>query len=303
MVSGIASDIGFGVGRILKHHKMCDELFGIDIKEDHPGMIVFDRTAVAPLASDANYLQWLIDYIDENKIDLFIPTTEAEICRLVESGSHNIGGTKVLLNHPFTISKSLDKFECLNHLEACGIPVPIHGLVGNKKPLQYPVIVKPRFGQGSKGIVLVSDEDKFNHQKTGQVWQEYLSPDDEEYTCAAYATPSTEARILIMKRKLVGGLTGSGIISDNIEIRNYVSEIIKNMMLNGSINIQLRLTNSGPLLFEINPRLSSTVVFRDKLGFADLRWWVATEMGLPVDPYNPPKVGARFYRGSYEYIL
>ena len=38
--------------------------------------------------------------------------------------------------------------------------------------------------------------------------------------------------------------------------------------------IQLPMTKQGLMLFKINPRLSSTLVFRDMLGFADLQWWI-----------------------------
>ena len=70
----------------------------------------------------------------------------------------------------------------------------------------------------------------------------------------------------------------------------------------GSINIQLRMTKNGPILFEINPRLSGTLVFRDKMGFNDLRWWVSDLLNLENISYNPPKEGVKFFRGYKEYL-
>jgi len=108
----------------------------------------------------------------------------------------------------------------------------------------------------------------------------------------------------MMKRKLVGGLTGSGEVVDNKTIDEYVRSIAKVMDLEGAFNVQLRLTENGPRLFEINPRLSSTVVFRDLLGFQDLRWWVSDVLGLDVSfDMSLPIEGTRFFRGSKEYIL
>ena len=40
--------------------------------------------------------------------------------------------------------------------------------------------------------------------------------------------------------------------------------------LNGCINIQLKILKGVPKIFEINPRLSSTVYMRHELGFNDL---------------------------------
>ena len=73
--------------------------------------------------------------------------------------------------------------------------------------------------------------------------------------------------------------------------------------LKGVLNIQLRLTSDGPVLFEINPRLSSTIVFRDKLGFTDLRWWINDITSLNKNEYKQPKAGTKFFRKTHEYIL
>ena len=46
------------------------------------------------------------------------------------------------------------------------------------------------------------------------------------------------------------------------------------MKLEGSINIQLKILKKRIGIFEINPRLSSTVLMRDMLGFKDCIWWI-----------------------------
>ena len=83
---------------------------------------------------------------------------------------------------------------------------------------------------------------------------------------------------------------------------SYLKKIVNVLGVIGSVNIQLILTKEGPLLFEINPRLSGTIVFRDKIGFKDLRWWISDTLGLKVARYYPPKNGIKFYRGYTEYI-
>ena len=99
-----------------------------------------------------------------------------------------------------------------------------------------------------------------------------------------------------------GGLTSSGVVVKNKDIESYVNKIAMAIKLKGSINIQLRMTSNGPILFEINPRLSGTLVFRDKMGFMDLRWWVSDLFGLKNMVYKPPKAGTKFYRSYSEYI-
>lgn len=303
LVSGIAGDIGFGIARILKEWGIFSRLHGIDIHSDHPGGYILDQCAVAPRASADEYVQWVSDYICDNHIDVFIPSSEAELEKLVAAGMDEIGGAKIIRNSSFVVQTALDKFRCLAHLARCGVAVPDNGLVGGRGPSRFPVIVKPRSGQGSKGILRVENSSQFSGCNSGWVWQQYLPPDDQEYTCPVYMSPEAGVRILLIKRKLLGGLTGSGVVVSNQLVEDYVYSIAKCLQVNGAINVQLRLTEDGPRLFEINPRLSSTLVFRDKMGFTDLRWWLADKLGLDVCAYEAPKAGTRFYRGAQEFIF
>jgi carbamoyl-phosphate synthase large subunit len=262
---------------------------------------------VAPAAKEDGYLNWLSTYIEQNEINLFIPTSESEIDFLNKNNINNISGAHVLIANYKAISYSLDKYACMAYLKSHMIRVPSNGIVGAETPSTFPVIVKPRAGQGSKQIKQFNDIQSFNqYAVVGQIWQEYLCPDDQEYTCPVYKSNIRGIQVIVMRRTLVGGLTGRGEIVSNPEIEDYVKKIAESLDLNGSINIQLRLTAKGACLFEINPRLSSTLVFRDKMGFCDLRWWIQDSIGAencpPLSSYAPPVPGTRFFRGVQEYI-
>lgn len=307
LISGIASDIGFGAGRIMRNWGWTGRLYGIDIQSEHPGEFIFDQHSVAPRADDASYLSWLALYIERHNIGLFIPTSEAEIAVLSAHGLEAIAGARILMANRQAIRVSLDKWACMSFLADRGLRVPQNGIVGEVQPFKYPVIVKPRAGQGSKQIQKIENGQAFVESAlAGQIWQEYLAPDDQEYTCAAYHSKTRGTHVLVLRRTLSGGFTGRGEVISNLRIEQYVGEIARSLELNGAINVQLRLTEDGPCLFEINPRLSSTLVFRDKMGFCDLRWWVQDTVGLehapPIPAYQPPIPGTRFFRGTQEYI-
>ena len=304
LVSGVADDVGFGVGRILKDWGIFDQIYGIDISDDHPGSIIFDKINIAPRADDTNYLDWLSGYISDNQIDIFIPTSEAEILVLSSEKCRLHEQCKVLINHAVLVSKSLDKHDTLSFLFANGIAVPANGLVGGgNRPLRYPIITKPRTGQGSKNFQKVTSLSMLEACPSGYVWQDYLTPDNQEYTCAVYVTKELSTRILVFKRLLVGGYTGKGSVVSIPEINKYVEKIAGVFKKPGCFNIQLRLTDEGPKLFEINPRLSSTLVFRDKLGFQDLRWWLSECLNMELPAYKAVPEGIKIYRGNVEYII
>ena len=307
LISGIAGDIGFGAGRILRDWGWTGRLCGIDIQFEHPGEFIFDQHAVAPRAADETYLSWLALHIERHSIGLFIPTSEAEIAVLSEHGLREIAGARILIANRQAITRSLDKHACMSFLGEQGLRVPKNGIVGVTVPFSYPVIVKPRAGQGSKQVLRVDDAQTFVERAVpGQIWQEYLAPDDQEYTCPVYHSVARGTHVLVLRRTLSGGLTGRGEVVNEPRIEHYVAEIARILELDGAINVQLRLTADGPCLFEINPRLSSTLVFRDKMGFCDLRWWIQDTVGLehapPLPAYRPPSPGTRFFRGAQEYI-
>ena len=132
--------------------------------------------------------------------------------------------------------------------------------------------------------------------------QEYLNKEAEEYTCGLYRSTQGEVRSIIVKRTLMGGFTGYGEVCLDKEITRLLSSIAVKLNLIGSINIQLRNSDKGPCVFEINPRFSSTVRFRDMLGFNDLIWSLQDNLHLSIDPYTSLNEGKKIYKGFSEYI-
>ena len=304
LVTGVAGDIGIGLGRILRRWNFFQELHGVDASQDHAGSRFFDLVSVAPHAEAPNYIQWISRYLESHKIDVFVPTSEAEIRAVTANLGVLNSSSSVLVNDLALVEKCLDKAKTLNFLDESGIIVPKHGVTGKAPlPRRYPVIVKPRTGQGGKGLRLALSQKDLRACESNQVWQEYLEPDDQEYSCAVFVTKNFETRTLILRRTLVGGSTGRAIVVKNQLIEEYLQLIVTTFGVAGAYNIQLRLTSEGPKLFEINPRLSSTVVFRDKIGFQDFRWWVLDRLGHELPPHVEAIAGTKFFRGNEEYIF
>ena len=307
LVSGIAGDIGFGVGRILQNLEFVSHVLGIDIHSNHPGSLLFDKCDVAPSAINSKYIPWLYDYLEKNEVDIFIPTSEAEIGLISSINKNDFSSTKILISNEFMIDRCLSKNRCLNYLDSINIKIPKHGIVGKDLPSLFPIIIKPNSGRGSQNLMKIKSNIEFKSfldtRPENFVWQQYLYPDDQEYTCALFRNNKIDLRSLVIKRELSDGFTSKGEIVEDYEIENYIKKIAESFDLEGVMNIQLRLTDTGPVMFEINPRLSSTLVFRDLLGFKDLEWWILSSIGKPIPSYIKPKKGTLFYRGTSELII
>lgn len=307
LITGCGGDIAQALARIARDTGVFRDLIGCDIHEQHPGRAYFRHCHVVPKARDSQYVDCLRQLIDEFHIDVVVPTAEAEISCLVEARKSGSGlGVPVIIANDLAIEIGLDKYATVEQLAASGIGVPWTCIVGDAPPLQVPCILKQRYGQGSKGLRLIeteADVANFSVARPGDLWQEQLLPDDQEYTCGLYRGRSGETRTLVIRRRLQGGLTSAGEVVASDEINGLLHAVADALDLLGSINVQLRLTQDGPKVFEVNPRFSSTVGFRNKLGFRDFVWSLLEARGLDIESYCPPSSGTKIYRAAHEIIM
>ena len=89
-------------------------------------------------------------------------------------------------------------------------------------------------------------------------------------------------------RKLKESYTCWAQVIKNSKIEKLCKKIAKNIGFFGPANFQLILTKKGPIIFEINPRFSSTVLMRNYLGFTDLLWSIEEKFGLKLTKNKIP---------------
>ena len=89
-------------------------------------------------------------------------------------------------------------------------------------------------------------------------------------------------KFIQLMRKLKEGYTGWAKVVKNLKIEKQCKIIAKKIGFFGPANFQLILTKKGLMIFEINPRFSSTVLMRNYLGFTDLVWSIEEKFGLKL---------------------
>jgi carbamoyl-phosphate synthase large subunit len=307
LITGCGGDIALALARIARESGAAHRLVGCDIQDDHPGPVFYDTIARTLRADHPDYLENLKRIVVANGVDAIVPTSEAEIARFLSADAcAGFGGVQVIMANPLSIEIGLDKLATIDMLRRSGLPAPWTTIVGKAPPVSLPCILKPRRGHGGKGLRRVESADeveRLTRENPGALWQQLLLPDDQEYTCGLYRSRNGSIRTLALKRKLQGGFTGSGEVVASATIDALLERIAVALDLYGSINVQLRMTANGPMVFEINPRFSSTVGFRHRLGFHDFIWSLLERRGLAIDAYIPPRPGTRFYRCAHEIII
>ena len=286
LITGIGGDISQGVATILRECRKDLRLVGVDVHLQHGGKLFVDFYETIPSASDPDYLTVIKLIIEKYQVDIFVPMTEPELSVLQPFFHSIFPGVKWITAGTEVVAAGLDKLATIKVLEQLELPVPWTVPVRDGSPLGYPCILKNRYGSGSRAVFeLQNDEDAnyFRKRYPNAIFQEMLEPADREVTCAVYRGLDGTVYSLLMLRRLTGGFTGWAKIISNNEITLMCERIAIGLNLKGAMNIQLRLTDQGPRVFEINPRFSSTVLMRHRLGFTDFLWAIEEAEGKRID--------------------
>lgn len=284
LVTGTGVEVGQGVIKALRLSKYKCNIVGCDMNPDSVGFFMCDSHYVVPKATSPDYLDKIIDICKNRNIKLIFPTVDLELQVLSKNKSlfKNIN-TLLVIQPEELLNTFSSKYNTYQFLKNNNIPVPATVFVDNRTDIKkalnkfnFPLILKPDFGRGSKGIYLAYSKEELNLylqliKKKKSVIQQYLPAEDEEYTCAVFNCKYLkEPYVIVFKRKLIEGVSGVAEVFFSKDIISTCKKVARCSNLDGVINIQLRKFKNTPFIFEINPRYSSTVGMRANCGFNDV---------------------------------
>lgn len=284
LISAIYGDIGCSAVRSLR--EVAWKIVGCDMKPYSPVSHLIDKFYEVPAATDTtDYMTLLRKIIIREKIEFFLPVSEPEI-EVLNTRRKELKalGVQLLLNNQNIIDTFLDKLKTVQYLKGLNIRVPRTMLLSDyDDSYGYPVIVKSRKSHGSKKlqkIVALHDLEYVRKKNDGSLLiQECIGSDKEEYTTGVFSDGNIISSITFQRKLGFGSMSIEAILADEPFINNIAQHIARDMGLIGSINIQSRRVGNDFVVFEINPRLSSTMLFRKKFGFDDAVWWLNVLLG------------------------
>lgn len=279
-VSSIGGDIAQSIISIISETIESVTIFGSDLNYNQPGYFLVNHFEVSPHADDPNFFPWLTQFLRSNLIDYYIPMNESELRALAAIPDNQLnkilGSCSIIWAGRSVVSLFGDKYLTSKFLTEIGVNTPlVYEDLDEIQDSDFPLIVKPRFGSGSKNIFRCDSKRELEGSLLfvpKPIIQGFIGENDQEFTAGIFRSSSGESKVIIFRRKLVGGATGWAEVYQNIQMESICRLIASAVNLAGSINVQFRFDQEQPSVFEINGRISSTVYMRHLLGFEDLKW-------------------------------
>jgi carbamoyl-phosphate synthase large subunit len=281
LVTGVGAIIGQGIIGGLRRARRAVRIVGLDRSDRSPGPFLCDAFHRKPDCAEdhAEYPSFWRRLLKQERIDLVLPGLEVDMY-FVDAHLNLFEdlGVAVAVNRPELVTLCTDKWQLGEALAATGLPRIPSSLarswaeaVGELGP--PPLLLKPRRGNGSRGIVKLDDERDFDYwrSKAGDNWmlQKIVGDDANEFTVGVFGFGDGESvKPLVMRRRLsVAGNTVEAQIACDGPVLEASWKLTRHFRPLGPTNYQFRKDGDTPYLLEINPRFSSSNSLRTAFGF------------------------------------
>lgn len=285
LITGAGALLGQEIYRSLRHSTLITDLF-IGFADPSPsavGLYWSNASHVLPMACSDDYIDALIQLLRSNSYQFLIPGTDVELPKIASARERieSASGCKVIVSSKNVIDISNDKFLTASFLSSHGFLPPRSWTAQSIQDedfssLPYPLIVKPRNGARSIGVMKINSPDQLLHSVLSTdkpVIQECIGSSDTEFTAGTVSFGSKCFSTILLRRTLRDGNTWTAQVVNDRTLQLAISQIAEQLKPYGPCNFQFRLDSNGlPRVFEINARFSGTTYMRTLSGFDEVAW-------------------------------
>jgi len=269
-----------------------------------PAVHAANRAYRVPLASDPGYLDAVLEIALGERVSLVVPTIDDELVLFGRAVARfREHGILVAVSPAQTSELCEDKYATCRFLVERGIPAAASWLPGDlPADTPFPLFIKPRRGRGSVGAYAVRNQrelDFFVDYVADPVVQAFL--DGPEFTIDMLCDFSGQPLSIVPRLRDVirAGVSDRGRTVNDPALIQVARTCASVLQFAGAVNIQCRLVNGQPVIFEINPRFSGGIPLTIQAG-ADLpRMLVDLAAGTRV-PQSIGRFRDNLWMASYE---
>jgi carbamoyl-phosphate synthase large subunit len=275
-----------------------------DVNPLSPAVHAAERWYHVPLAGAPDYLEAISGICEREHVGLIIPTIDDELEVFgAAAADFESRGIRIAVSPKPTSHICNDKLLTCRHLRANGIPAAETYLPGDLPASRtFPLFIKPRWGRGGVGahaIYAPKDLTFFVEYVEDPVIQEYL--DGPEFTIDVLCDFRHRPISIVPRERVVvrAGVIDRGRTVHDRRLIELAKSVTQALPFAGAINIQCRVVNGQPTVFEINPRFSGGIPLTIAAGADFPRYLVDLALGRPV----PARIGQfrdQLWMTSYE---
>jgi carbamoyl-phosphate synthase large subunit len=260
-----------------------------DVNPLSPAVYAADRSFAAPLSSDPSYLDVIARIAEVEQVRLVIPTIDDELPIFAAAADRfAAAGVMVAVSPLATAVLCNDKHAACRWLAARGVRAAATCLPAElPADPAFPLFIKPRAGRGSVGAFPVRSRrelDFFLDYVADPVIQAYL--DGPEFTIDVLCDFSGEPLSIVPRERAVirAGVVDRGRTVRDARLMDLGIACTRALRFAGAVNIQCRMVDGVPIVFEINPRFSGGIPLTIAAGADFPRLLVELARGRRVAP-------------------
>ncbi len=288
-VTGAGGGVGQSICKALSISSLVTELYPVDVQPLSAGLFRGKEGIVLPKGEEEGSMSKWREEFERRGIEIVFPGSDYDVVSLaaVRDEWATTGGPKVLVSDLELVRDCRDKARTYERLVREKIDAPkcvwdrsLDETLAFASSAGYPVVIKPRAGSASRNVVVAKDAEElaFYFSRTpGPIVQEYLQIDGaaEEFTCAVFVNTDGDVTATFMARRtLSGGTTFKAEVGYWPELQPFLENIGRKLRPSGPLNVQLRMTDRGPVPFELNIRCSGTTAIRSYYGYNEPEMWI-----------------------------
>jgi carbamoyl-phosphate synthase large subunit len=260
-----------------------------DVNPMSPAVYAADRAFRVPLSVAPDYIDRILAIAVGESTGLVVPTIDDELVLFGEAAPRfEAAGIKVAVSAPATTSLCDDKYLTCAALRANGVSAAASWLPSELPATPtFPLFVKPRRGRGGIGAYAIrnaKDLEFFLGYVSDPIVQEYL--DGPEFTIDMLCDFDGRVLSIVPRRRDVirAGVIDRGCTVNHPALMALGEACAAALRFIGAINIQCRMVDGRPVVFEINPRFSGGIPLTIESGADFPKMLVDLAAGRAVAP-------------------
>jgi len=271
---------------------VCGRVLGIDASpETASAAYLVDKCFSVGRCCEPGFIDEVLRIAIEEDVSLIVPTIDTELLAYATNRRRFLDqGISVSVSDPETISIACDKVETHRWLMENGFPTPRQGeicrVLQSPEEWEFPLIVKPRSGSASAGVIVVKSLAALREfaESSDQLILEEIACGDE-YTINVFVQDGRCVSAVPHQRlETRGGEVSKGITVKDESLMRLAAAIAEKLPgARGALNVQCFVGRDGTIaVIEINARFGGGFPLANRAGAKFPLWLLEPLLEKPA---------------------